>query len=246
MYVYIYIYVWSPGIPGWYVEIAEDFYVFLLSNFWPAGPIKIVGRSGMDYPISYRLVCGEWRQWICTRNTGCRKCVHVRIEGLFEDQSRKDYRLQHPGISVNSKTSWMFGLIEVVQKPIVLQILVVPDLSKWRECCSSCSLHCLIRFDRPKHYRTSAEEVGLGRLRTRGSSLNANQLIVPRQLFGTICHSPEFFQFQMLLVITGRSMKILQNDLSTHFHLHSSTQLSAFTSGRVLGAWNLLQAYGPS
>ena len=114
----------------------------------------------------------------------------------------------------------MFGLIEVVQKPIVLQILVVPDLSKWRECCSSCSLHCLIRSDRPKHYRTSTEEVGMGRLRTRGSSLNASQLIVPRQLFGTMCHSPEFFQFQMFLAITGRSMKILQNDLSTHFHLH--------------------------
>ena len=59
VYKYIYIYGWSQGIPRWYVEIAEDFYVFLLSNFWPAGPIQIVGRSGMDYPILYRLVCVE-------------------------------------------------------------------------------------------------------------------------------------------------------------------------------------------
>ena len=36
---------------------------FCVSNFWPGRPIKIVGRSGMDYPISYRLV-GKWRQWI--------------------------------------------------------------------------------------------------------------------------------------------------------------------------------------
>ena len=70
---------------------------FCLSNFWPGRPIKIVGRSGMDYPISYRLV-GKWRQWkiypqywvseMCTRNNS--------IDGLSGDQLLKDYRLQHP------------------------------------------------------------------------------------------------------------------------------------------------------